>query len=270
MVLKASGLPDWLKFDAARRRFTGTPPTYSTSVITITASDSWNGTANMTFTVIAGIRPNQSPKVVNKVGNTAAYRGRLFYYKLPDEVFTDDDGDTLYYLLSQTNGDTLPNWLAYEDITRTLSGFTHENATRMDVIIIADDRRGGSANTTFSIDIQLYEELGQDFLALAIVCLLLVAFIVGIILVICKKNLKCCRRKRNSTQEPNSDSDSYEEDDDICIEDARPKNPFQFKKEIEDATNNDEKLKNERFKYYGARVPQHARAKVKRIDVSDD
>ena len=40
----------------------------------------------------------------------------------------------------------------------------------------------------------------------------------------CKKNLKC----KKKVLDP--DDDSYEEDDDICIEDAKPKNPFAFKK----------------------------------------
>ena len=59
-----------------------------------------------------------------------------------------------------------------------------------------------------------------------------------------------------------SDSDSFEEDDDICIEDAKPKNPFAFKREIDQKTAND-KYKDERFKFYGTQMPSHARTKEK-------
>lgn len=61
-----------------------------------------------------------------------------------------------------------------------------------------------------------------------------------------------------------TDSDSYEEDDDICIEDTKPKNPFQFKKEVDQSN---DKYKDERFKYYGSMLPPHARTKHK---VQDD
>lgn len=73
----------------------------------------------------------------------------------------------------------------------------------------------------------------------------------------------CCKKKNTNGQ--NSDDDSYEEDDDICIEDAKPKNPFAFKRQVEEATKNNDKYKNERFKYYGstAQMPAHARTKIK-------
>lgn len=100
MVYRVSGLPSWLSFDSSRRRFSGTPTTYGTHTITVIASDRWNGTTNMTFEIVAGIRPNTNPKVNNRIPGTTAYRSRLFYYKLPDETFIDEDGDTLYYLLS--------------------------------------------------------------------------------------------------------------------------------------------------------------------------
>ncbi len=56
-----TGLPSWLKFEANARKFSGTPPTYGTYSITVTAFDSWSGSANMTFDIVAGIRPNTPP-----------------------------------------------------------------------------------------------------------------------------------------------------------------------------------------------------------------
>ncbi len=101
-------------------------------------------------------------------------------------------------------------------------------------------------------------------MALIIVLCLLAGFIVIVAFIVCRKNLKC-KKKNSNTQEPNSDSDSFEEDDDICVEDAKPKNPFAFKKEIETNTNKSavNLINQERYKFYGAKLPPTAKAKVK-------
>lgn len=204
----------------------------------------------MSFYIVAGIRPNSAPQVGSKLSDQTAYRKQLFYYKFPSDTFTDADGDTLYFIISKPNGDYIPNWLSYEDITKTLSGIANENATgSLEVLVIADDRRGGSASQTFTIYLDSIYSTEQNYLALIIVVLLLAAFIVIVTLIVCRKNLKCGKKKKN--QEPDSDDDSYEEDDDICIEDAKPKNPFQFKKQIDQTP--DDKFKNDRFKFYGSK-----------------
>jgi hypothetical protein len=43
--------------------------------------------------------------------------------------------------------------LSYEEITQTISGIANENSTAVEIIVFADDRRGGIANQTFKIDI---------------------------------------------------------------------------------------------------------------------
>ena len=53
----------------------------------------------------------------------------LFVYKFPLDLFLDPDNDPLFYMVSRTDGDYIPNWLFYEDITRTLSGIPNENST---------------------------------------------------------------------------------------------------------------------------------------------
>lgn len=81
-------------------RLTGTPTSYGSYNISIKAKDSWNGSAVMSFEIIAGIRPNSPPVIGTKLQDKKAYRKELFYYKLPDTAFNDSDGDTLYYLVS--------------------------------------------------------------------------------------------------------------------------------------------------------------------------
>lgn len=107
----------------------------------------------MTFTIVAGIKPNTPPKANTKLTDQVAYKKQLFYYKLPTDAFVDSDGDTLYYMISKPDGDYAPNWMNYEDITKTLSGIANENSTDVEILVIADDRRGGSASQTFKISI---------------------------------------------------------------------------------------------------------------------
>jgi len=64
LTLSTDRLPSWLTFDAASRRFSGTPTDYGTYEIRVHARDAWNGTCTMEFTIVAGIRPNRAPFVV--------------------------------------------------------------------------------------------------------------------------------------------------------------------------------------------------------------
>ena len=109
----------------------------------------------------------------------------------------------------------------------TLSGIANANSTTNEIMVLADDHKGGVATQTFMLYVQILPSELSNYLALIIVSLLLAAFIIITVIVLCRKNMKC---KKKQTQENNSDDDSFEEDDDICVEDAKPKNPFTFKK----------------------------------------
>jgi hypothetical protein len=99
-----------------------------------------------------------------------------------------------------------------------------------------------------------------SYIAIIIVSAMLGAFILFVIIVLCKKNVKCRRKNANTI-----DDDSYEEDDDICVDDAKPVNPFAFKKHMEELKNSDDPYKDERYKFYATTqtMPAHAKAKIK-------
>ena len=93
-------------------------------------------------------------------------------------------------------------------------------------------------------------------------------FILVTLIVLFAKNLRCCagcRRCRKKTKDGNDSSDdSFEEKDDICIEDAKPKNPFTFQKKLEEAKKNtNDPFRNERYKFFNtnSNMPAHARTK---------
>ena len=63
---------------------------------------------------MAGTKPNHPPLVTNTLVNQTGFVKELFYYKFPSNSFTDPDGNILYYIVSQDNGNQLPGWLDFE------------------------------------------------------------------------------------------------------------------------------------------------------------
>ncbi len=106
--------PSWLFFTNSTFPMTlkGTPTTYGETVIKITATEyKYGGSVTMTFTLVAGLKPNTPPEISNQIGDQIAYRQQLFYIKIDANTFTDADGDDLVYLVSLSDGSYLPEWL---------------------------------------------------------------------------------------------------------------------------------------------------------------
>jgi hypothetical protein len=55
LTLTVTGLPTWMTWDPNSRIFTGTPDVFGQYAITVTATDGWGASTNLTFNVIAGI-----------------------------------------------------------------------------------------------------------------------------------------------------------------------------------------------------------------------
>ncbi len=127
---------------------------------------------------------------------------------------------------------------------------------------MADDRRGGIAKQEFNITLIRIEPEKPTYNGLIIVSCLMGAFLIVVIGLICKRQCDCCKRKKKRSNSP-SDSqtpppegletdDSYDEDDDIIVADAKPKNPFRIIQE------ND--IDRQKYKFYGPekKLPLHA------------
>ena len=125
------------------------------------------------------------------------------------------------------------------------------------VLVVADDRRGGIAKQEFNITIIRIEPEKPTYNGLVIVSCLMGAFLVVVIAMICKRQCNCNGKKKKKdslTPGPggqDTDDESFDEDDDIIIADAKPKNPFRFipENEIE-----------QKYKLYGPerKLPSHA------------
>lgn len=220
----------------------------------------------MVFLLITGTRPNIPPRINKSIKDRTAYRNQLFYYRISENAFEDEDGDELFYLVSDKDGQYLPDWLLYEEAGKILSGIAREETKDVTVLIVADDQNGGSASQRFKISVKDPSPYGELW-PIIVVSIILLLFIVIVIYVMCKgSGVKTKKKKKKGkeedTDELDSDSDSFEEGDDICIEQQKPKHPKKFDRE---ANNPDDIYSGERFKYYGTKVPEHAKVKVANI-----
>lgn len=125
-ITEEKPLPEWLTFSPSKRQFFGTATTYAQYNISVTATDTWGGQAEMQFLLITGTRPNTAPEVDKSIKDQIAYRNQLFYYKIPSNAFKDADGDELFYLVSDADGKYLPDWLMYEEASKIISGIARD------------------------------------------------------------------------------------------------------------------------------------------------
>lgn len=93
----------------------------------------------MEFLVISGVRPNTPPEINKSIKDKTAYRNQLFYYKISDSAFKDEDGDDLFLLVSNSKGGYLPDWLLYEEAGKIISGIARSSDEDSEVMVVADD-----------------------------------------------------------------------------------------------------------------------------------
>jgi hypothetical protein len=149
----ASGqaLPGWFTFNAATQTFSGTAPLTAASLsIKVTATDSSNLSATETFaaTVIG------APVVSAATANQGWTEGAAVSLKLAANTFTDPQGQSLRYAATQSNGQALPGWLAFNAATQTFSGTAPGSSTSLGIKVTATDTSGLSTSESFTAAVQ--------------------------------------------------------------------------------------------------------------------
>ncbi|MHB1089254.1 MAG: putative Ig domain-containing protein, partial [Acidimicrobiales bacterium] len=116
-------LPTWILFDATNLRFTGTPPAdvVGDVGIAVTATDTRGRTSVGTMTLTVN-DVNDPPKLTQTLPDQVILQGGSLSLQLAPSLFIDPEGDTFSVTLSTKNGDPLPDWLTYDEASRTLSG----------------------------------------------------------------------------------------------------------------------------------------------------
>ncbi|MEM8872833.1 MAG: putative Ig domain-containing protein [Planctomycetota bacterium] len=149
-------LPSWLSFDDATRTFTGTPVNDDVGAINVrvTATDGGGATVTDDFSLTVA-NTNDAPTLDNALVDQAAIEDAAFSYQFASDTFGDvDAGDTLTYAATLANGDPLPNWLSFDDATRTFTGMpTNDDVGTVTIRVTADDGNGGIATDDFDLTV---------------------------------------------------------------------------------------------------------------------
>ena len=151
-----TALPAWLTFDAATRRFNGTPANgdVGTVAVTITATDAAGAAVADTFDVVVA-NTNDAPTIANAIADKAAAEDAAFSYTVPANTFTDvDAGDMLTYSATLADGTALPLWLTFDAATRTFSGTPlNGDVGTVAVKVIATDLAAAAVTDSFDITV---------------------------------------------------------------------------------------------------------------------
>ncbi|WP_434052158.1 MAG: putative Ig domain-containing protein [Roseibium sp.] len=165
---QADGSPlDWLRFDPSTGTFSGTPPQDYNGTLSIKL-DASGGTADpvsLAFDLV--IDPvNDDPEVGTSISDQNFDEDSSFSFTIPSDAFTDVDGDPLEYEAwqwEQVSGgpfplilySQLPDWLRFDEDTRTFFGDPPQDYNGSIVIAIrADDQNGGDyAEQLFTLTI---------------------------------------------------------------------------------------------------------------------
>ncbi|MCY4278777.1 MAG: Ig-like domain-containing protein, partial [Gammaproteobacteria bacterium] len=127
-------------------------------VVTVTADAASDGlntgpASQQSATATWEVAVNSAPTVAKALPDRQAPIGQVFGYTFPADAFTDaDTGDTLSYSATLSDGTALPDWLSFDDATRTFSGTPQSgDAGTLTVRVTADDNNGGTVYDEFDI-----------------------------------------------------------------------------------------------------------------------
>ena len=151
----ASGdvLPDWLMFDPATRRLSGTPTgLLAPTDLLYTAVDDASLEAVLAFSITVEAPP---PSFGNQTISDQTYvldaLNAAFAETLPE---ASGGAGTTGYSLTLASGDVLPNWLIFDSATRRLSGTPTGLLPPTELVYTAVDDASREAVLTFSITVE--------------------------------------------------------------------------------------------------------------------
>ncbi|GAU86866.1 VCBS domain-containing protein [Bosea sp. BIWAKO-01] len=123
-----------------------------TQTYTITVNDGHGGTATQDVTItLTGT--NDAPTLVNAIADQPTSEDQVWSFQIPENAFSDVDGDTLTYSARLADGSALPDWVNFDAATRTFSGTPPLNFSGpLDFKVTASDG-SVSASDTFTLSI---------------------------------------------------------------------------------------------------------------------
>ncbi|WP_373740884.1 putative Ig domain-containing protein [Neisseria sp.] len=95
---------------------------------------------------------NRTPEAQGRLKTVFIQTGQEWAYTLPAGHFSDPDGDTLDYRITLADGSRLPDGLAFDADTLTVSGTAAEAGT-LKLAVTADDGRGKSVSSLLEVKV---------------------------------------------------------------------------------------------------------------------
>jgi Ca2+-binding RTX toxin-like protein len=98
---------------------------------------------------------NQAPVPGELLTDLTVAEDAPFTFQLPENAFTDADGDPLVYRAEVSNYTVMPDWLSFDPATRTFSGTPgNDHVGSCTVTVSAVDQLGAMAAQSFSITVE--------------------------------------------------------------------------------------------------------------------
>ncbi|TXI02313.1 MAG: hypothetical protein E6Q76_15660, partial [Rhizobium sp.] len=143
LTYSATGLPDWLHFDAATRTFSGVPQEAGSWSVTVIAQDAKGASVTDTFNVTT---PNVAPTVSSPIPDQTVNANQVWRYTIPANTFADRNGQELICSV-----DGKPSWITFDPATRTFSGTSPASGTWAITVTASDGSL--SVSDTFTVAI---------------------------------------------------------------------------------------------------------------------
>ena len=128
--------------------------TQSSYSITILSTDEGGKTLSKVMTVSV-TEANNAPTVANTIANQSITEDSALNFQFDADVFADSDvGDTISYVATLADGNALPNWLSFNEDTRTFSGTPENNDVGIIAVkVTATDAESATASDTFNLTV---------------------------------------------------------------------------------------------------------------------
>ncbi len=129
-----------------------------------TSDFDWSSAALQPVPVAVDTSGDNAGLTANPLQDTTVHPGELTTIELPAGTFRQTDPTATTRLEArQANGQPLPNWLQFDQVTGTFSGTPPVHAEQsVQVVVLAQDSNGNSAATRFDITVSTLPQAAQQ------------------------------------------------------------------------------------------------------------
>jgi hypothetical protein len=157
-----SPLPAWLSFNPSSLTFLGMPLAGNVGSIglRLTATDTYGVSAEQNVTLTVTNFPVLS--TLSPLANQVINIGRYWQWQLPNQTFTDPDGEVLLYRVQRQDGSELPSWLNFTAANLTFWGLPNlTNKESYVLSVVVEDPHGAKVSGEFTLTAEHFPRSSQ-------------------------------------------------------------------------------------------------------------